>query len=142
MLQRAGLRTPWLAHRSAHRRDAPPAHLRRIDNPIFVPAEQRACPSGGAERARIGHEVTEIIDPSRGDRAPRTYRGSLRINRARDSSCVRRSVARSSETANSDSPSSRHYSSTNTSMVCRCIASAIGTDASVSTSRCRRSPIR
>lgn len=43
-------------------RAAPPAHLRRIDNPILVPAEQRACPSCGAERACIGHEVTEIIE--------------------------------------------------------------------------------
>lgn len=39
-----------------------PAHLRRIDNPIAVPAEQRACPTCGGERKCIEHEVTEVID--------------------------------------------------------------------------------
>lgn len=39
-----------------------PTNLRRIDNPIPVPAEQRACPSCGSERTCIDHEVTEVID--------------------------------------------------------------------------------
>lgn len=39
-----------------------PAHLRRVDNPILVPAEQRACPRCGADRVCIDHEVTEIIE--------------------------------------------------------------------------------
>jgi transposase len=43
-------------------RAAAPEHLRRVDNPIAVPAEQRACPTCGAERTCIGHDVTEIIE--------------------------------------------------------------------------------
>lgn len=39
-----------------------PASLRRVDNPIAVPADQRACPACGAERQCIGHDVTEVID--------------------------------------------------------------------------------
>ncbi len=39
-----------------------PANLRRIDNLITVPPEQRACPSCGAERKCSEHEVTEVID--------------------------------------------------------------------------------
>jgi transposase len=39
-----------------------PAHLRRVDNPISVPAEQRACPTCGAERTCIGHDLTEVIE--------------------------------------------------------------------------------
>jgi len=39
-----------------------PAHLRRVDNPIAVPAAQRACPQCGTERACIGHDTTEVIE--------------------------------------------------------------------------------
>ena len=43
-------------------RKPPPANLPRVDNPIAVPAAERACPSCGAERACIGHDVTEVIE--------------------------------------------------------------------------------
>lgn len=43
-------------------RKPPPSNLRRIDNPIAVPEDQRACPSCGAERKCIGHDTTEVID--------------------------------------------------------------------------------
>jgi len=38
------------------------AHLPRVDNPIAVPIEQRACPTCGVERVCIGHDVTEVIE--------------------------------------------------------------------------------
>jgi transposase len=44
-----------------HRTPAPP-HLRRVDHPIAVPAEQRACPRCGVERTCIGHDLTEVIE--------------------------------------------------------------------------------
>lgn len=40
----------------------PAAHLPRVDNPIAVPPEQRACPKCGVERVCIGHDVTEVIE--------------------------------------------------------------------------------
>ena len=43
-------------------RQPPPAHLRRIDNPIAVPEQDRRCPRCGAERACMGHDVTEVIE--------------------------------------------------------------------------------
>lgn len=43
-------------------RRPPPPQLRRIDNPIAVPKAERACPTCGAERECIGHDVTEVID--------------------------------------------------------------------------------
>jgi len=43
-------------------RKPPPASLPRVDNPITVPDAERACPSCGAERACIGHDVTEVIE--------------------------------------------------------------------------------
>lgn len=43
-------------------RKAPPANLRRIDNPILVPAARRACPSCGGERECMGHDTTEVVD--------------------------------------------------------------------------------
>ncbi len=43
-------------------RTAAPAHLRRVDNPLLVPAAQRACPRCGSERACIGHDITEVIE--------------------------------------------------------------------------------
>lgn len=43
-------------------RAAAPAHLRRVDNPLVVPAAQRACPRCGVERACIGHDTTEVIE--------------------------------------------------------------------------------
>lgn len=39
-----------------------PQHLRRVDNPIAVPEAQRPCPSCGAQRQCIGHDVTEVIE--------------------------------------------------------------------------------
>jgi transposase len=39
-----------------------PDHLRRVDNPIAVPAAERPCPRCGAERMCIGHDVTEVVD--------------------------------------------------------------------------------
>lgn len=39
-----------------------PAHLRRVENVLSVPAAQRPCPVCGAERVCIGHDVTEVID--------------------------------------------------------------------------------
>ena len=43
-------------------RRPPPAALRRVDNPIAVPASERPCPVCGAERTCIAHEITEVID--------------------------------------------------------------------------------
>jgi len=43
------------------RRPLPPG-LRRVANPIPVPAAERPCPRCGHERTCIGHDVTEIID--------------------------------------------------------------------------------
>jgi transposase len=39
-----------------------PEHLRRVDNPIPVPKEQRPCPRCGIERKCICYDVTEVID--------------------------------------------------------------------------------
>jgi hypothetical protein len=39
-----------------------PAHLRRVDNPIAVPEEERACPACGKKRACIGHDTTEVLE--------------------------------------------------------------------------------
>jgi len=39
-----------------------PANLRRVPNPIAVPAEERPCPRCGRERQCIGHDVTEVLD--------------------------------------------------------------------------------
>lgn len=43
------------------RRSLPPG-LRRVANPIAVPAAERACPRCGDERRCIGHDVTEVLD--------------------------------------------------------------------------------
>jgi transposase len=43
------------------RRPIPP-DLKRVENPINVPADERACPACGNERACIGHDITEVID--------------------------------------------------------------------------------
>lgn len=40
----------------------PPANLRRIDNPIGVPEDERPCPTCGGERTCIGHDVTEVVE--------------------------------------------------------------------------------
>jgi hypothetical protein len=40
----------------------PPAHLRRVDHPIDVPAAQRACPKCGADRQCVEPRVTEVIE--------------------------------------------------------------------------------
>lgn len=47
--------------RKPKRRPIPP-DLRRVDNPIAVPEEQRPCPICGNERRCIGHDETEVID--------------------------------------------------------------------------------
>lgn len=43
-------------------RRTPPPGLRRVENPIPVPAEQRPCPVCGRERACIGHDTTPVIE--------------------------------------------------------------------------------
>lgn len=43
------------------RKPAPP-HLERVENSLAVPAAERVCPTCGAERACIGHDVTEVIE--------------------------------------------------------------------------------
>jgi len=43
-------------------RTVAPTHLRRVDHPLRVPADQRACPRCGTERACIGHDITEVIE--------------------------------------------------------------------------------
>jgi transposase len=43
-------------------RTAAPDHLRRVDNPILVPASRRGCPRCGADRTCIGHDITEVIE--------------------------------------------------------------------------------
>ena len=39
-----------------------PRDIRRVDNPIPVPPDQRACPSCGEERSCFGHDTTEVIE--------------------------------------------------------------------------------
>lgn len=43
-------------------RRSPPPGLRRVENPIPVPDDQRACPVCGTERKCVDHETTEVID--------------------------------------------------------------------------------
>lgn len=43
-------------------RRPPPADARRVDNPIPVPEEERACPQCGGPRRCVDHEQTEVID--------------------------------------------------------------------------------
>lgn len=43
-------------------RKPPSEKLPRVDNPITVPAAERACPVCGLERTCIGHDVTEVIE--------------------------------------------------------------------------------
>ena len=43
-------------------RRPPPPGLRRVDNPIAVPAQERPCPVCGAERVCIGHDTTPVIE--------------------------------------------------------------------------------
>jgi transposase len=43
-------------------RRPPPPGLRRVDNPIPVPEEERPCPKCGRERTCIGHCTTEVIE--------------------------------------------------------------------------------
>ena len=39
-----------------------PSGLRRVENVIPVPAEQRPCPRCGGERKCIGHDISSVID--------------------------------------------------------------------------------
>ena len=48
--------------RQPAKRTPVPDHLRRVDNPLLVPAIQRPCPICGTERTCIGHDITEVID--------------------------------------------------------------------------------
>lgn len=43
-------------------RRPPPPNLRRVDNPIAVPAEERTCPNCGKDRKCIDHDRTEVIE--------------------------------------------------------------------------------
>lgn len=43
------------------RKPAPP-DLPRTENPLLVPASERACPVCGKERTCIGHDITEVIE--------------------------------------------------------------------------------
>jgi transposase len=43
-------------------RKPPGTNLPRVENVIEVPAAERRCPACGAERACIGHDVTEVIE--------------------------------------------------------------------------------
>ena len=43
-------------------RRPPSANLRRVDNPIAVPDDERACPMCGKERKCIGHDKTDVIE--------------------------------------------------------------------------------
>ena len=43
-------------------RRPPPPTLRRVENLIPVPKDERPCPICGGERVCIGHEITEVID--------------------------------------------------------------------------------
>jgi transposase len=65
----SGIDNPAEGHpRNADRKRQPPlrqpapSHLPRVDNLITVPASERRCPTCGAERACIGHDVTEVIE--------------------------------------------------------------------------------
>jgi transposase len=52
---------PTLAKQPPVRRPLPP-HLRRVPNPIEVPASERPCPECGEERTCIAHETTEVAE--------------------------------------------------------------------------------
>jgi transposase len=39
-----------------------PSGLRRVDNDLAVPADERKCPVCGADRKCIGHDVSEVIE--------------------------------------------------------------------------------
>jgi transposase len=43
-------------------RKPPPSNLRRVPNPISVPAEERPCPTCGTERVCVGCDTTEVIE--------------------------------------------------------------------------------
>ncbi|MCA2979174.1 MAG: IS66 family transposase, partial [Myxococcaceae bacterium] len=56
-----GLETEEPPKRPSLRKPAPP-QLRRVQNPLKVPDEERPCPTCGAERQCIGHDTTEVIE--------------------------------------------------------------------------------
>ena len=43
-------------------RRPPPDNLRRVENPIAVPDDERPCPVCGKDRKCIGHDVTQVIE--------------------------------------------------------------------------------
>jgi transposase len=57
----ANLETEEPPKRPSLRKPAPP-NLRRIPNPLLVPADERPCPQCGAERTCMGHDVTEVVE--------------------------------------------------------------------------------
>jgi transposase len=59
---KGGRPTPTKPPKQPPVRKPPPAHLRRVDNPIGVPAAERPCPVCGIERRCIVHETTEVIE--------------------------------------------------------------------------------
>ncbi len=59
--QKQGEKLPKKKRETWTRRPLPES-LRRVDNVLRVPADQRACPACGVERTCIGHDVTEVID--------------------------------------------------------------------------------
>jgi hypothetical protein len=63
-------------------RRPPPPELRRIDNPIAVPAPERACPRCGKERTCIGHD-SHRAHSGRDRRAHRSPR-EARVQRVRE----------------------------------------------------------
>ncbi len=58
----AAAQQPEKKKRAAQVRRPIPPNLRQVENLIRVPAEQRPCPTCGAERTCIGHDVTAVID--------------------------------------------------------------------------------
>ena len=99
-----------------------PAHLRRVDNPISVPDDQRPCPQCGAERKCIGHDITEVVDLIPAEViVRRDIREKLGCEHC-DAELVRARWATRSWTAvDSARRWSHSYWSTSTPMGCRCI---------------------
>jgi transposase len=70
-------------------RKPPPPHLRRVDNKIPVPPEQRACPKCGRERTVIGYDDTEVVELIPAEVIVRVDRREKRICKPCDGELVR-----------------------------------------------------
>ena len=70
-------------------RRPPPPELRRVDNLINVPAEERPCPKCDQERSCIGHETTEVIELIPAEVIVRLDRRELLACKACDAELVR-----------------------------------------------------